>query len=56
MKNLVVGQEVFGIGFLDGKVVSVSPTIDVQTADGYPVFFFNSIKTARKPRPADAAD
>jgi hypothetical protein len=41
MKNLVVGQEVllFGIGFLDGKVVSVSPTIDVQTADVYPAFF-----------------
>ena len=36
MKNLVVGQEVllFGIGFLDGKVISVFPTIDVQSADG----------------------
>lgn len=36
MKNLVVGQEVllFGIGFLDGKVVSVVPSIAVQTIDG----------------------
>jgi hypothetical protein len=36
VKNLVVGQDVllFGSGFLDGKEVSVSPTIDVQTADG----------------------
>lgn len=33
MKNLVVGQEVllFGVGFLDGKVVSVVPSIAVQT-------------------------
>lgn len=33
MKSLVVGQEVllFGIGFLDGKVVSVVPSIAVQT-------------------------
>jgi hypothetical protein len=34
--KLVVGQEVllFGIGFLDGKVVSVVPSIAVQTNDG----------------------
>jgi|ERR1039458_3526019 hypothetical protein len=41
MKRLVVGQEVFifGVGRLLGTVVSVSPTVDVQTKDGYVALF-----------------
>jgi len=47
--KLVVGQEVllFGIGFLDGKVVSVSPTIDVQTDDGFFQFDQDGKETSR---------
>jgi len=40
MNKPVVGQEVllFGIGFVDGKVISVFPTIDVQSDAGFMKF------------------
>jgi len=45
--KLVVGQDVllFGIGFMDGKVVSVSPSIDVQSDAGFLQFDNNGKET-----------
>jgi hypothetical protein len=47
MRNLVVGQDVllFGVGFLDGKVLSVVPSIAVQADDGLLQFDENGRET-----------